>query len=48
MARGFLLLEGVFWAFTSCCFMLAVASLFWLYAGLRPDGAWSLFFPQSG
>ena len=31
---GFLLVEGVFWAFVSCCLMLAVASLFWLCAGL--------------
>ena len=31
---GFLLVAGVFWAFASCCLMLAVASMFWLCAGL--------------
>ena len=33
VARGFLVVEGVFWAFASCCLMLADASLFRLCAG---------------
>ena len=48
LARGFLVVEGFFWVVAPCCLMLASASLFWLCAGWRPGGAWSLPLPQSG